>query len=217
MSCVEFRFAAVTCMYMYMYLMLSYLCSPDGKLLATMGGSPDFMLTLWDWRQEKIVLRSKAFSQDVFRVTFSTELDGQLTSSGTGHIRFWKMARTFTGLKLQGQLGKFGRTEISDIEGYVELPDGKVLSGCEWGNLLLWDGGLIKVEISRKGRKPCHHGNIDQIIMDEGELMTIGEDGYIRVRSSVTSSRSGRSASQTVINQIFCDPTHLLTFYETGC
>ena len=39
------------------------------------------------------------------------------------------MARTFTGLKLQGQIGKFGKTEISDIQGYVELPDGKVLSG----------------------------------------------------------------------------------------
>ena len=55
------------------------------------------------------------------------------------------MAKTFTGLKLQGQLGKFGKTEISDIEGYVELPDGKVLSGSEGGNMLLWDGGLIKV------------------------------------------------------------------------
>lgn len=41
--------------------------------------------------------------------------------------RFWKMARTFTGLKLQGELGRFGRTEISDIEGYRELPDGKVI------------------------------------------------------------------------------------------
>ena len=40
--------------------------------------------------------------------------------------RFWKMARTFTGLKLQGEIGRFGRTEISDIEGYRELPDGKV-------------------------------------------------------------------------------------------
>ena len=27
------------------------------------------------------------------------------------------MATTFTGLKLQGQLGKFGRTELSDIAG----------------------------------------------------------------------------------------------------
>lgn len=91
------------------------------------------------------------------------------------------MADTFTGLKLQGQLGKFGRTEISDIEGYVELPDGKVLSGCEWGNLLVWDGGLIKVEISRKGGKSCHHGPIQQILLDEGELMTVGVDGFIRV------------------------------------
>ena len=33
------------------------------------------------------------------------------------HIRFWKMARTFTGLKLQGEMGKFGTVEISDISG----------------------------------------------------------------------------------------------------
>jgi len=95
--------------------------------------------------------------------------------------RFWKMARTFTGLKLQGALGKFGKTEISDIEGYVELPDGKVLSGTEWGNLLLWEGELIKVEIGRIGKKPCHNGAIQQVIMDEGELMSVGLDGYIRV------------------------------------
>ncbi|XP_076438307.1 cilia- and flagella-associated protein 44-like isoform X2 [Babylonia areolata] len=155
--------------------------SPDGELLASQGGDPDFMLTVWDWRQEQIMLRTKAFSQDVFRVTFAAELEGQLTTAGTSHIRFWKMADTFTGLKLQGELGRFGRTEISDIEGYVELPDGKVLSGSEWGNLLLWDGGLIKVEIVRRGRKACHHGPIMQILLDEGELMTVGVDGYIRV------------------------------------
>ncbi|KAJ8316119.1 hypothetical protein KUTeg_006133 [Tegillarca granosa] len=155
--------------------------SVDGELLASQGGDPDFMLTVWNWKQEQTVLRSKAFSQDVFRATFSTELEGQLTTAGTGHIRFWKMADTFTGLKLQGELGKFGKTEITDIEGYVELPDGKVLSGSEWGNMLLWDGGLIKVEIGRKNKKPCHHGDITQILLDEGELMTIGIDGYIRV------------------------------------
>lgn len=93
------------------------------------------------------------------------------------------MARTFTGLKLQGSLGRFGKKEISDIEGYVELPDGKVLSGCESGNMLLWDDGLCINEISRKGKKPCHQGPIQQIIMDEGELITVGIDGYVRVRS----------------------------------
>ena len=38
------------------------------------------------------------------------------------------MASTFTGLKLQGLMGHFGKTAAADIEGYVELPDGKVCS-----------------------------------------------------------------------------------------
>lgn len=36
------------------------------------------------------------------------------------------MARTFTGLKLQGSIGKFGNEELSDVSGYTDLPDGKV-------------------------------------------------------------------------------------------
>ncbi|XP_063718325.1 cilia- and flagella-associated protein 44-like isoform X2 [Symsagittifera roscoffensis] len=154
---------------------------PSGELLASLGGKPDYMLTIWNWRHEHITLRCKAFSQEIFRVSFSNDLEGILTTAGQGHIRFWKMARTFTGLKLQGEIGRFGKTELSDIEGYVELPDGKVLSGCESGNMLLWDGGLIKVQIGRKGKKPCHLGPIQQFIMDEGELLTVGIDGYIRV------------------------------------
>uniref|UniRef100_A0A8C1KAY5 Cilia- and flagella-associated protein 44 n=1 Tax=Cyprinus carpio TaxID=7962 RepID=A0A8C1KAY5_CYPCA len=152
----------------------------DGSLLASVGGAPDYMLTLWDWRQEQVTLCNKAFSQDVYRVTFSPDCVGQLTTSGTGHIRFWKMANTFTGLKLQGLLGSFGKTTVTDIEGYVELPDGKVVSGSEWGNMLLWEGGLIKVELCRKGGRTCHSGAIYQFNLDEGELMTIGSDGAVR-------------------------------------
>ena len=63
----------------------------------------------------------------------------------------------------------------------MELPDGKVLSGSEWGNMLLWDGGLIKAELTRKKKKTCHQGNIEQFFLDEGELITIGADGYIKV------------------------------------
>jgi hypothetical protein len=78
-------------------------------------------------------------------------------------------------------LGKFGRTELSDIAGYVEFPDGKVLSGSEWGNMLLWEGGFIKCEISRKSRKPCHVGQIYCCYLDESEVITAGADGYIKV------------------------------------
>tara|TARA_B100000795_G_scaffold42884_2_gene28095 strand:- start:1234 stop:1914 length:681 start_codon:yes stop_codon:yes gene_type:complete len=99
-----------------------------GDKVATVGAFPDFMLTVWDWKQELITLRSKAFAQEVFNVAFSPRTDGLLVTSGMVHIRFWKMARTFTGLKLQGEMGKFGTVEISDISGYIELPDGKVSS-----------------------------------------------------------------------------------------
>lgn len=51
---------------------------------------------------------------------------------GASHIMFWKTAGTFTGLKLVGSLGRFGRTEISDIIGCLALPDGKVVIMQEW-------------------------------------------------------------------------------------
>ena len=51
------------------------------------------MLTVWDWEAEKIVLHAKAFGQDVYKVAFSHDDDRRLTTSGTGHIRFWKMAQ----------------------------------------------------------------------------------------------------------------------------
>lgn len=47
---------------------------------------------------------------------------------GASHIMFWKMAVTFTGLKLVGSLGRFGRTQLSDIIGCLALPDGKVVN-----------------------------------------------------------------------------------------
>ena len=46
------------------------------------------------------------------------------------------MAKTFTGLKLQGDIGKFGKFDLSDVSAFAECEDGKVLSGSETGQLL---------------------------------------------------------------------------------
>jgi WD40 repeat protein len=62
--------------------------SSNGTKLASLGSSPDFMLTVWDWKNEKVILRSKAFSQDVYKVAFSPENEGHLCTSGSGHIRY---------------------------------------------------------------------------------------------------------------------------------
>ncbi|CAJ1071125.1 cilia- and flagella-associated protein 44 [Xyrichtys novacula] len=154
--------------------------SPDGRLLASVGSDPDYMLTLWDWKKEEVTLSCKAISQEVYRVSFSPYIPGLLTSSGSHHIKFWKMASTFTSLKLQGLMGHFGKTAATDIEGYVELPDGKVVSGSDWGNLLLWDGNAIKVEICRKEGRNCHAGKVQPFVLEDGQLMTIGSDGVVR-------------------------------------
>lgn len=139
------------------------------------------MLTIWKWQTATIVLRTKSFQNTVINVKFSTYNPILLTTCGLGHIKFWKMADTFTGLKLQGELGRFGQTNISDIYSIYMLSDEKVISGCEWGNMLLWEVGLIKAEICRKNRRPCHTKPIVQITMESsGDVMTVGMDGYVR-------------------------------------
>ncbi|KAH8872741.1 Cilia- and flagella-associated protein [Schistosoma japonicum] len=148
---------------------------------ATVGCHPDYMLTIWEWRNEQIMLRCKAFSQEIYHITWSIDLIGKLTTTGIEHIKFWQISTTFTGLKLQGKLGKFDRINSFNVEGITILPDGKVLTTSNDGNLLVWEDNLIKVQITRKNKQSCHNdGCIMQIIIDEGELMTIGQDGWIR-------------------------------------
>jgi WD40 repeat protein len=154
-----------------------------GDKLASVGQSPDFLLTIWEWRDEKVTLHTKAFGQEVFRVAFSPYDEGRLVTSGTGHIRFWRMASTFTGLKLQGDIGKFGKVELSDISAFDILPDGKVLSGSESGHLLLWEGNFIKcrfVLAGEGGDKGCHDGEVTVLRRDGDAFMTAGLDGWIR-------------------------------------
>ncbi|GBG26863.1 Echinoderm microtubule-associated protein-like 1 [Hondaea fermentalgiana] len=160
--------------------------SSGGDKLATVGASPDFLLTVWDWESERIILRNKAFAQEIYNVSFAPGKDGFLTTSGLGHIRFWKMADTFTGLKLQGDIGKFGKVELSDVSAYAVMPDGKVLSGSESGSLLLWDGNFIKLEVRRPGHLLPHEGEVHvcELIGAEtpakGQFLTAGEDGWLR-------------------------------------
>lgn len=63
----------------------------------------------------------------------------------------------------------------------------QVLSGSEWGNILVWALGSIKVEVSQRGRKNCHSAEISQIIYNAvtNEVITVGK--YEFCSHSVTS------------------------------
>lgn len=61
----------------------------------------------------------------------------------------------------------------------------QVLSGSVWGNLLLWEGSNVKTEICRKNGRNCHAGLVQPFALEDGQLMTMGSDGVIRVRESL--------------------------------
>jgi WD40 repeat protein len=121
--------------------------SSSGKLLASLGGQPDYTLTVWNWQSQKVVLKARANFVEVFRVSFSPYTDDILFTCGASHVMFWKMAQTFTGLKLQGQIAKFGQLELSDTSALYELPDGKVVSGTVYGTLIVWEGQFVKAHL----------------------------------------------------------------------
>ena len=52
--------------------------SEDGAKLSTVGSDPDYNICVWDWKQETLMLKSKAFSQEVFRVGFSKYSDTEI-------------------------------------------------------------------------------------------------------------------------------------------
>jgi hypothetical protein len=123
-------------------------------------------LTVWDWLAQRVILKSKAFSQEVFRVSFSPYTDDILFTCGSGHIKFWKMAQTFTGLKLQDEIAKFGQLELSDVSAYYELPDGKVVSGTEYGTLIVWEGQFVKANLMLdvENQVMLHQGMIEVLL-----------------------------------------------------
>ena len=117
----------------------------------------------------------------MYNVAFSKTDSNLITTSGDGHINFWRICSTSSGVKMDVNRGMFNNKAVTDIESFVQLGDGKVVTGCEWGNLLLWEGGCVKVEIRRRDLSTCHEGPVQQFVMAEGELITIGCDGWIYV------------------------------------
>lgn len=51
------------------------------------------MITIWNWKESQIILRSKSFQNDVNNVLFSPNNPGQLTSCGK-NITYEKKKKT---------------------------------------------------------------------------------------------------------------------------
>ena len=153
---------------------------PHQNRLATVGSDPDYLITIWELQSGAPSLRSKAFSQDTYCLQFHPQLANTLVTCGVGHLKYWRIANTFTGLKLQGTIGKFAMAELCDITSVIYLDEFRVLTGTNMGMLLLWESGIVRTQISAKGKKVCHDGAIDFLKLVGDDIITGGHDGYIR-------------------------------------
>lgn len=71
-------------------------------------------------------------------------------------------------MKLQGEIAKFGQLNLSDTSCFYELPDGKVVSGTEYGTLIVWEGQFVKAQIVLNcEEKTPLHGSLDDPKMIE--------------------------------------------------
>lgn len=64
----------------YYYTGLDY--SPDGEMLVSQAGDPDYTLTVWNWRDAKIVLKVKSYHNDILNLMISPTVPGQMTTCG---------------------------------------------------------------------------------------------------------------------------------------
>lgn len=183
--------------------------SGNGEKIVTVGSFPDFLLSVWDWREQRNVLKTKAFGQEVrhpallpapeaVRRTYCPhcfccgcsaglqrpllgrrrrahpdvrhrprallahggdlhwpQAAGGPADDGVGAERVEALTRARPLPCLpQGDIGKFGRVDLSDVTDFCVLADGKVVTTSESGFLLLWDGISIKTQVRCWGPAP---------------------------------------------------------------
>lgn len=159
---------------------LSFSCS--GEQLATQSNAPAFEITIWNWKTQAIHLQYKSnYFDSVLDMKFSTTIERYMFTGSVKSLQFWDIVRTFTGLKLLHHSGRFGKFKSCDLLCVCPESSNRVLTTCDWGNILVWEKNCVKFEICRKNRKPCHTGAITQIHLNDERLYTIGMDNFVRI------------------------------------
>lgn len=161
------------------YAFLGY--SSSGNVLASQSEA-EHELTIWDWQTATILLQYRNPTlQGIFDLKFSHHNDRTLFTGGVKKLNFWDIIRTFTGLKLVRHDGRFGKFQTCDILNVCVENENRILTNCDWGNILVWENGCIKFEIYQKNRQPCHSGIITQIYSCDERLFTVGMDNFLKI------------------------------------
>jgi hypothetical protein len=56
--------------------------SPDGEMLCSQGGAPNYLLTVWNWKASKKILCCQSCANDVYKSAFSTSVPDHIITCG---------------------------------------------------------------------------------------------------------------------------------------
>ncbi|BES88257.1 Hypothetical protein NTJ_01061 [Nesidiocoris tenuis] len=158
--------------------------SCDGTKLVTQAGLPDVTLTIWDVDKRFIIYTFENPNVLVNKAIFSPFDPNAFVTCGQGHVKFWRLIKTFTGLKSEGLPGRFNKIENDDVCALFFLSDGRVVTNINKGNLAIWrPNALLELEFSMKNGEACHSDLVTfiKIYFKDNHVVTAGLDGYIRV------------------------------------
>lgn len=64
------------------YSIMYIFFSPDGEMLCSQGGKPDYLLTVWNWKASKIISSHHSNTNDVYNSSFSRFVADHITACG---------------------------------------------------------------------------------------------------------------------------------------
>jgi len=150
--------------------------SHDGKLIAS--GSLDHSIVLWDVETKKSLLTLEGHKERILTIKYSPGDHLLYSGSEDDTIKVWTLEN--------GELFDSINIHTADVEQLVLSADGKILvSATSNGELSAWQRQGLVYPIS--SNPTAHIGRIVSLhfINKESSLLSIGEDGYIRIWDSV--------------------------------
>lgn len=86
------RYRVVSCADVLSHTFVSAAFSADSKVLAAVGGEPDFALVVWLWDKGRVLALQKGAFFSATAVTFNPSDSGTIAASGAKCFKLWRQA-----------------------------------------------------------------------------------------------------------------------------
>uniref|UniRef100_T1IJD0 Uncharacterized protein n=1 Tax=Strigamia maritima TaxID=126957 RepID=T1IJD0_STRMM len=152
----------------------------EGSYLMVMDDSIDHVLSMWDWKHERVLGRTTTYTREVNGGKFHPHDDNVIITYGRAHLTAWR--RRKDGMFQKNELMKTIGDNILCLE-FDE--DGDVIAGDSSGAISVWtDSGDGSFRLYKEFQ--AHQRGINSLlVLADGTLLSGGNDRYIKAWRNV--------------------------------